>query len=347
MTRRGVVAGVAGVVGAAAGAGYLVHRAALARWRVTEDEMAASARALPDDLEHRMVEVGDGGRIHVVERGTGPPIVLVHGVTLGVATWAPQLRGLADRHRVLAVGQRGHGSSVAGRDGYSLERLAEDLLEVLEACGVRDAVLVGHSMGGMVSQLLVLDHSVEVRRHVAGLVLVATAAGPLLPGPGGPTLAGALAGAAGRGLRHAERRGRGMLPFEDLAVWAARVSFGIRPEPLDLELTRSMLTAMAPASMAGLIEPLLRFDVHARVGGITLPTRVVVGSRDLLTPPRTARALARGIPGAELTVLEGCGHMVMLERPSELDELLDRFSVEVSAAAGPGAGRQPDGTILP
>lgn len=328
-----MVAGSA--LGVAAGAGYLVHRVAVDRWHVGEEEMAASTRVLPGDLEHHMVDVSDGGRLHVVERGAGAPIVLVHGVTLGVATWAPQLWSLADRHRVIAVGQRGHGRSVAGVDGYSLERLAQDLLEVLEVLEVGDAVLVGHSMGGMVSQLLVLDHPEEVRRHVGGLVLVATAAGPLVAGPGGSALAGALAAGAARGLHHAGRRGRGMLPAEDLALWASRLAFGVRPDPLDLELTRSMVTAMDPASMAELIGPLLHFDVRARVGRIDLPTRVVVGSRDLLTPPRMARVLARGIPGAELTVLDGCGHMVMLERPGQLDQLLDHFSLELSAAGPP------------
>jgi pimeloyl-ACP methyl ester carboxylesterase len=333
VTRRRTVAGLVtgGALAAVTGAGYLLHRTAIVRWRVTEDEMAASARALPGDLEHHMVDVGDGGRIHVVERGAGPPIVLVHGVTLGVATWAPQLHHLADRHRVLAVGQRGHGRSVAGHDGYSLERLAEDLAEVLEACRVGGAVLVGHSMGGMVSQLLALEHPEAFHRHVAGLALVATAAGPLVPGPGGLTLAGTLALGAGKGLRYAERTGRGLFPVEDLAVWASRAAFGARPDPLDVELTRSMIAAMAPASMAGLLGPLLRFDVSGRVGGIDVPTKVVVGRRDLLTPPRMARALARAIPGAELTEYPGCGHMVMLERPDELDRLLDEFSLALAA----------------
>lgn len=334
--RRRTLAGVAagGALAAAAGAGYLVHRMAVDRWRATEDEMVASDRALPDDVVHHMIDVTDGGRIHVVERGAGPPIVLVHGVTLGVATWAPQLRTLADRYRVIAVGQRGHGSSEAGRAGFTLERLAEDLLEVLQALEVRRAVLVGHSMGGMVSQLLALGHPAEARRHVAGLVLVATAAGPLVPGPAGFGLASILALGAGRGLRFADKRGQGMFPIEDLAVWASRVAFGARPDRRDVELLRSMVTAMSPASMDGLLGPLLHFDVHHRLGEIDLPTRVVVGSRDVLTPPRMARALAQGIAGAELTVLEGCGHMVMLERPRQLDELLERFSRQLATAAG-------------
>ena len=151
------------------------------RWQVDDEAMAAAGRAMPGDVEHHFVPVDDGGRIHAVERGSGPPVVLVHGVTLGVAAWVPQLHQLARTHRVVAVDQRGHGQSIAGDGGYSLERLAADLSCVLGALELRGAVVVGHSMGGMVTQLLALDHPEAVAERVAGLVLVATTAGPLLP----------------------------------------------------------------------------------------------------------------------------------------------------------------------
>jgi len=99
-------------------------------------------------------------------------VVLVHGITLGVAVWAHQLRHLAPGHRVIAIGQRGHGQSLAGTQGYSLERMAEDLAELLESLEVRDATVVGHSLGGMVAQLLALHHSDVI-------------AGGFIPGAGG------------------------------------------------------------------------------------------------------------------------------------------------------------------
>ena len=328
-----IAAGAAGAAGAAAGAAYVLHRRA-GSGGLGEDALAAAGRALPVDLTHRYVPVGDGGRIHVVDRGSGPPIVLVHGVTLGVAVWAPQLRHLAGGHRVLAVGQRGHGQSSAGSEGYSFERMARDLLEVLEATGIRDAVLVGHSMGGMVVQELALRHPRELAEHVGGLVLLATSSGPLVRGPLGPAMARALAAGGLVGLRHAERRGRGVLSQRDVASWAIRSNFGSNPRDADLELVRSMITAMSPAAMRGLLGPLLSFDVHREVGAIGLPTRVVVGSRDLLTPPRASRAIAERIPGATFTVLPDCGHMVMLERAEELDDLLADFSAEVAGGLG-------------
>jgi pimeloyl-ACP methyl ester carboxylesterase len=332
VTRRpaALAAGAGAAAGVAAAAYALARRSR--RWQVDAEALEAAGLTLPRDLGHHHLDVSDGGSVHVVERGAGPPIVLVHGVTLGVEVWAPQLRRLAGAHRVLAVGQRGHGGSLAGEGGYALERLADDLLEVLAALGVSGAVLAGHSMGGMVAQLLAVRRPDELRRHVGALVLVATAAGPMVPGPASGLLGAGMAGAAGRGLRRADRRGQGILPGDALGAWLARASFGTRPGAAEVALTREVIDRMSPEAMAGLLGPLLAFDVHRRLRDVDLPTTVVVGTRDVLTPLHQARAMVRAIPGATLEVLPGCGHMVMLERPGALCDLLERASAAVPPA---------------
>jgi len=330
--RAGAATVVAATVAAAAGGAYVLARHAR-RWQADACDLEAAGLTLPDDLAHHHLPTSDGGSLHVVERGAGRPLVLVHGVMLGVEIWAPQLRRLSGHHRVLAVGQRGHGSSVAGRDGYSMERLADDLLEVLAGLEVFDAVLVGHSMGGMVTLVAAVDRAPELRRHVGSLVLVGTSAGPLVPGPAAALVGAGFAGAAGRGLARSERRGLPILPGQDLGTWMARASFGSHPGAAEVALTRAVLDRMSPSAMAALLGPLLTYDVHRRIHDVDLPTRVVVGSRDVLTPPQMARAITREIPGSELEVLPGCGHMVMLERPGELCDLLEGV-----AAASPGVG---------
>jgi pimeloyl-ACP methyl ester carboxylesterase len=308
---------VAAGTASGAGAAYVFQRVASRRWRVGEEELAASGRTLPPDLRHHFVPVSDGGRIHVVERaaradGDGTTTVLLHGIALGVATWAPQLRRLPGR--VVAVTHRGHGQSRAGSEGYAFARLGADVLEVLAALDVRDAVLCAHSMGGMVAQLVAADRADELARHVRRLVLVATAPrGPAVPPLGAELAAGALA--------RAERRGRGPFPKE-WTVWLARLNFGAHPKAADVELVRSLLDAMSPAAFAALVPPLLGFDVGDRLGSIALATHVVVGTRDLQTPVRLGRSIAERVPVAELTVFPGCGHMVMLERSDELAEIL-------------------------
>jgi pimeloyl-ACP methyl ester carboxylesterase len=325
--RRLAVGGA--LAGAAAGAGYAVFRAGARRWRADDEELVAAGNTVPADVEHHFIDLDDGGRCHAVERGSGPALVLVHGVTLSSSIWAPQVRLLAPEHRVIAVDLRGHGQSVAGEGGYAMDRLADDLVEALVALEVRHAVLVGHSMGGMVALHAASRQGSELHRHVGALALVSTAAGSVVYGPAPQRTAAMLGILARQGLERVDRRGKGLTPSGDLAAWSTRLSFGRHPVPADVELARSLTASMSPASLAELAGTLLAFDARADVSRIALPTRVMVGTRDLLTPPRMARALASAIPGAELTVFDGAGHMLMLERTEELNAALHDMAQKV------------------
>jgi non-heme chloroperoxidase len=309
----------AGSVGATA---YACYRAGARRWQADEEQLRVAGDALPADVEHHFVRLDDGGRLHVLERGSGPPVVLLHGITLSAAIWAPQLRTLADGHRVLAVDQRGHGQSLAGSDEYSIDRLARDLLQMLEDLDVRSAVLAGHSMGGMVALQAAARSPSELAGRVSSLVLMATTGGPVVQGPA-PGLVGTVLAAAGRAsLLRVERRGKGLLPGGDMGTWIARANFGRRPLAADVELTRSVIAAMPPRPVASLAASLLAFDVRSELPGIEVPARVLVGGSDRFTPPRAARSLAEALPNASLVVYPGAGHMLMLERSEEVTEVL-------------------------
>jgi pimeloyl-ACP methyl ester carboxylesterase len=318
---------------AAAGAGavgaYVLERSLVGRWQVGPKALAKAGLLMPADVEHHFVTATDGGRLHLVEMGNGPPVVLVHGITLGVGIWVRQFRSLAARHRVLALDQRGHGQSIAGTDGYSFDRLADDVLEVLADRDVAHAVVVGHSLGGMVMQVAALRRPAELARRVSGLALVATDAGPVVPGPLGRPVGRVSARVAARIARLAGHRGKGVYPGSDLATWGTRLSFGARPRPADVELVRSISSAASPRAVAKLLPELVAFDTRSELGRIELPTLIVVGTRDLLTPSRRARAMADCIPGARLELLADCGHLVMLERAEVLNGLLERFAAEL------------------
>ncbi len=101
---------------------------------------------LPPDVTRRTVATPDGGELHVIERGEGRPLVLLHGITLRADVWAPQFHQLAGRYRVIAPDLRGHGRSTAGSDGFGLLRLATDVATLLDALDLHEVVLVGHSM---------------------------------------------------------------------------------------------------------------------------------------------------------------------------------------------------------
>jgi pimeloyl-ACP methyl ester carboxylesterase len=91
-----------------------------------------------------------------------------------------------------------------------------------------------------------------------------------------------------------------------------------------VQLLCGMVDSMSPGALAELLPHLFAFDVRDRLGSMALPVDVVVGTRDVLTPPRTARGIVQRVPGARLTLLPGCGHMVMLERAEALCDLVAR-----------------------
>src|SRR5205085_4892042 len=137
------------------------------------------------------VPTPDGGEISATvagaEHGDGRTFVLVHGWTNDRRIWAPVGRLLVERgHRVVLYDQRGHGSSRAGRDGLTIEALGDDMAAVLEYLDARDAVVAGHSMGGMAAQAFAIAHPEVLADRVAAVALVSTACSDLgVPGPGG------------------------------------------------------------------------------------------------------------------------------------------------------------------
>ena len=163
----------AGTLGGVAGLAYGVQRLAATRMRRAPDGDARRALEAPGYVDHRL-ETHDRGTIYVVERGDelDPPIVLSHGVTLSVRTWFHQLEELPkEGFRAIAFDHRGHGRSVLGQEGHSLENLGRDLKTVLEGLDLHGAVLVGHSMGGVAVQSFVTRFPEVAAERVAGIVL--------------------------------------------------------------------------------------------------------------------------------------------------------------------------------
>jgi pimeloyl-ACP methyl ester carboxylesterase len=319
--RLAVLGGAFVAAGALTWAGWATERSAAQRLRAEESDLREAGLTIPSQASHRFIATSDGGRLHVVEAGEGPVVVLVHGITLSSAVFAPLMRLLAPAMRVVAIDLRGHGSSVVGDEGVGFDRQARDLLEVFEDLAITDALLVGHSMGGMISQVLLAQHP-AASRHVAGFVALDTSTGPLSDTAAGRRFANRLTSVTERSLRRSASKGRGSLPGEDLATWLTRASFGSTPEPAQVELARSLTHSTSPSLLADLAAPLLAFDGRRLLAAIRVPTTVVVGSRDLLTPPRQARALRDGVTGSGFVVVKGAGHMVMLEATDELGALL-------------------------
>jgi len=273
--------------------------------------------------------------------GGRSPIVLLHGFTLGAAVWPYQLRALGDAgHRVVAVDLRGHGRSSGADDAVipeepvagqqlpagarlTLERLAADVEEVLVALDLTDAVLVGHSMGGMVALLMMKrdPHLAAGTGRVAALAVVSSTAHPAdRKSLAALMAAGQSVVSSGAGL--IARLPGPTLPALDAVYALARVTFGDQPSPRQVFFTGALTGAVPVRVSAELLADIVAFDVRDVLASIRIPTTVVVGDHDVITPPDQSEALAEGIAGAELIILRGCGHMVMLERPAELDDAI-------------------------
>lgn len=188
--------GAAMVAIATIGGTKIAGRAVRARHDATLDDPLSP----PTDLVEHQLRGTDGARIHVVDTGgAGPPVVLLHGVTLQWWVWSAVIRSARANHRVLAWDMRGHGESVAGTDGVSLEACARDLEILLTELGLTDAVIVGHSMGGMVLGRFALQAPQVMRDRVAGVVFLATSGASVsLKGLAGGmvAMAGGVAGIA-------------------------------------------------------------------------------------------------------------------------------------------------------
>jgi pimeloyl-ACP methyl ester carboxylesterase len=294
---------------------------------------------LPPETKHHRVVTDDGGEIHAVELGKGPPLVLLHGVLLSVATWPYQLSELSQHHRVIALDQRGHGRSKTGVEGINIARLGRDLLEVLDALDVHDAVLVGHSMGGMVSMHVATEHADELADHVSGLVLVATSGDPLVNLPGLP-LAVKLISPWVRAWIELIRGRSTIASIPLLKYLAARVILGGSPSPSNIEFAKALITAANARILGSLWGELLVFDVTDSLGNVSLPTQVVVGDRDLLTPPWHALRIVSKIPNATLVRFADCGHMVMFERHREMNRIILTFASQVQSSSGGSVARR-------
>lgn len=238
-----------------------------------------------------------------------PTAVFVHGWTNTRSVWAPVVRRVvAAGHRVVLYDQRGHGASTLGADPMAIERLGDDMALVFDHLDLRDAVLVGHSMGGFAGLAYACRHHDDMAARLRGLALVSTAAHGLGLGRLGP-LAVRLAASPMVG-RVLGRPRAGLVPIRGV--------FGRRPSRAQLVATRAMFLATAPEVRQGYLSVIGLMDLRSCLAGIEVPTVVMVGTRDTLTPPRLSHVLAEMIPGARLDVLPEAGHMLPFERPDEV-----------------------------
>ena len=289
----------------------------------------------PDDLGP--VRSFDG--THLAVRAAGDPrapiLLFVHGFSLDMTTWREQWVDLSADHRCVLMDQRGHGASEHPSDGdLSLRSMGRDIAAVLEAVAPgRRVVIVGHSMGAIAALAMAEVRPDLMATSVAGLVLVGTSASELVRGAMGsitdlvrPRLGSLLTAA-----RRVDRLRKAVLASPtDLRGAVVRLTqFGPdAPRHVVDHVVQLAERASSEVWIEGLAE-LLETDLRHVLPLVTMPALVVVGEHDRVTPPASGVQLAAALPAGRFLLVEGAGHIAMMERPAVLDREIRTFARSV------------------
>jgi pimeloyl-ACP methyl ester carboxylesterase len=268
-----------------------------------------------------------GRRVIYRIAGSGPPVVLIHGMLNSSSHWQSVAQSLAGHYTVVAPDLIGHGDSAAPRGDYSLGAHAASIRDLLAAIGIERASIVGHSLGGGVAmqffyqfpqrvERLALISSGGLGREVSPMLRTAA-----LPGMSGllsltihPRLLGLLR-AGGTGLRE---RGIGA------GVYLQAIARALRPLESSDARQAFLHTLRAVIDMHG-----QRVSATDRLGLLeSIPTLIVWGERDRTIPIEHGRRAHEAIPGSRFETIAGAAHFPHLEEPQELSELLSAFLTE-------------------
>lgn len=335
--RRSIVCG--------ASLGTLLAAGAAVQWRHTQRIARDPAyKLLQSPPCGRALEIhsADGTLLHAEWFGPehGPTIVLAHGWTETLWYWTYVIDELLEREfRVVAYDLRGHGDSgLAASGDYALERFGEDVEAVLRACvpdGER-ATLVGHSLGAM--SIAAWAQRFEVDSRVGAAALLNTGFGDLLAKQMVMTLPGfahALIEPLGR---HLFLGARAALPrFSSLILHAVirYVAFGPHASPAQIAFYEPMLLTCPPQVRAACGIAMCDMDLYEALERLTVPTLVIAGTSDRLTPPAHARQIAESMPNLTgLIEMPDMGHMGPLERGAEIAAEIASLARRASQSEG-------------
>jgi len=253
----------------------------------------------------------NGVTLAVEVRGEGPAVLFVHGYPFDRSIWSHQVAAL-DGYRRIAPDLRGMGASDAPDLGYSMEIYAADLAALLDVLGVDEAVLCGLSMGGYIA----FEFLRRWRRRVRGLVLMDTRAE-----------ADTAEGRKARDASAALARDKGADAVTEALLPKVLGRSTRTGASITAERVRGMMSSTPVPGLVGALAAMRdRPDSTPLLPELAgLPTLILVGEEDELTPPDVARAMAVRIPGARLVTVPGSGHLPPVERPVETTRALQEF----------------------
>jgi len=278
-----------------------------------------------DWSSHQRWMVVRGRRVNVIELGSGPPIVFVHGLSGSWQNWLEQLPVFARDHRVVAFDLPGFGASEMPSEPITISGYARFVDELLSALGMSSAAVVGNSMGGFIGAELAIAFPERVER----LVLVSAAGLTIEHQRDERVLAllksldkrlAAYAGWFGTRSEVLARRPRARRMLLALVAY--------RPDQLPPALVAEQIRGSGKPGFVPALDALTSYPIRDRLPEIACPTLIVWGTEDRLVPVSDADEFARLIPNSRKVVWTQTGHMAMLERPEAFNRLLAAFLAE-------------------
>lgn len=256
------------------------------------------------------VELPTGLVMAVEEAGDSLPLLLIHGFPLNRSMWSEQLAELSREARCIAPDLRGFGETGTG-GLHGIDQYADDMAELLEVLGVQRAVVCGLSMGGYVALSMWKRHPMLVH----AMVLADTKAG-----------ADTSEGKSKRDelIALTQREGVNALAAQQLPGMLGKTSRSENPELV--ERVRDILESAPEAGVIGALQAMRdRHDSTAILSSVQVPTLVIVGEEDALTPVKEARSMFDAMPGSRLEIIPGAGHLSSMERPRDFNQAVGSF----------------------
>jgi len=258
-------------------------------------------------MPHFVVE---GCNICYDDFGNGNALVFIHGATLNSGWWSFFVPRLRDRYRTISLDVRGHGESCRLKDSSSIRRFTDDVYQLLRHLNIEKAVFIGHSMGGMISLDLCLNHP----KTVHGLVLVATAA-------------------------KSSKMSRARIEFLNALAKMGIISY-------EKEVEKNFRKMFLPSTPKGIVDWAIKgvvelgregfmrimrslsgFDVEDRLKDIRAPALIIVGEKDPLA--QASGEMHERIPRSRLIVTKDCKHTLILDKPEEVASHIVSFLEEI------------------
>ncbi|HTU48841.1 MAG TPA: alpha/beta fold hydrolase [Bryobacteraceae bacterium] len=257
--------------------------------------------------------VNEGAKVYWHQHGSGPPVLLIMGLSFTHEMWFRVRPALDGEYRTIVFDNRGMGRSDVPRGPYSMRQMASDARAVLDAAGVESAHVIGASMGGMIAQELALRHP----RRVRSLLLGCTSSRGLLGK--WPEFQYGPRQWKGRSREERERSLRPLLYAETTSP--ARVEEDIRVRCSCTWCYKGFLNQFAG---------ILMWSAYRRLPNVKVPTLVVHGDQDRLVPPENGRIVASRIPSARFKLIQNAGHILITDQPEVCVDTIHEFLREQS-----------------